>query len=94
MTAEVDGPLSGLWSAAYSPSKAALNALTLQYANELRKESILVNAAAPGYVDTDINGHSGFLTPTQGAAVVVRLATLGEGGPTGGFYSEDGPLPW
>ncbi|MFI7421704.1 SDR family oxidoreductase [Nonomuraea sp. NPDC049684] len=94
LTAEVDGPLSGLTSAAYSPSKAALNALTLQYANELRKENILVNAAAPGYVDTDINGHSGFLTPAQGAAVVVRLATLGEDGPTGGFFSEDGPLPW
>ncbi|MEU1728194.1 SDR family oxidoreductase [Actinomadura sp. ATCC 39365] len=94
LTAEVDGPLSGLTSAAYSPSKTALNALTLQYANELRKENILVNAAAPGYVDTDINGHSGFLTPAQGAAVVVRLATLGEDGPTGGFFSEDGPLPW
>ncbi|WP_049557434.1 SDR family oxidoreductase [Nonomuraea sp. SBT364] len=94
MTAEVDGPMSGLTSAAYSPSKTALNALTLQYANELRKENILVNAAAPGYVDTDINGHSGFLTPAQGAAVVVRLATLGEDGPTGGFFSEDGPLPW
>ncbi|MDR8409823.1 SDR family oxidoreductase [Nonomuraea sp. 3-1Str] len=94
LTAEVDGPFSGLTSAAYSPSKAALNALTVQYANELRKENILVNAAAPGYVNTDINGHSGFLTPAQGAAVVVRLATLGEGGPTGGFFSEDGPLPW
>jgi NAD(P)-dependent dehydrogenase (short-subunit alcohol dehydrogenase family) len=94
MTAEVDGPMSGLPSTAYSPSKTALNALTLQYANELRKENILVNAAAPGYVDTDINGHSGFLTPAQGAAVVVRLATLGEDGPTGGFFSEEGPLPW
>ncbi|MFB9471731.1 SDR family oxidoreductase [Nonomuraea salmonea] len=94
LTAEIDGPMSGLPSAAYSPSKTALNALTLQYANELRKENILVNAAAPGYVDTDINGHSGFLTPAQGAAVVVRLATLSEGGPTGGFFSDDGPLPW
>ncbi|AZM47387.1 dehydrogenase [Streptomyces sp. WAC 06738] len=94
MTATVGGPLSELPSAAYSPSKTALNALTLQYANELRTENILVNSAAPGYVDTDINGHSGFLTPAQGAAVVVRLATLGDDGPTGGFFSEDGPLPW
>ncbi|MFI6478738.1 SDR family NAD(P)-dependent oxidoreductase [Nonomuraea sp. NPDC050663] len=95
MTAEADGPLSGLVSAAYSPSKAALNALTLQYANELRKNTgILVNAAAPGYVDTDINGHTGVLTPAQGAAVVVRLATLGPDGPTGAFHSQEGPLPW
>ncbi|MEV0840609.1 SDR family oxidoreductase [Actinocatenispora sera] len=94
LTAEVDGPMSSLLSAAYSPSKTALNALTLQYANELRAENILVNAAAPGYVDTDINGHSGVLTPEQGAAVVVRLATLGADGPTGGFFSAEGPLPW
>lgn len=34
------------------------------------------------------------LLAAQGAAVVVRLATLGDDGPTGGFFSEDGPLPW
>ncbi|MEU6040428.1 hypothetical protein ABZ801_33980 [Actinomadura sp. NPDC047616] len=54
----------------------------------------LVNTAAPGYVDTDSNNHTGHLTPAQGAAVVVRLATLGVDGPTAGFFSEDGPLPW
>ncbi|MEO3892006.1 SDR family NAD(P)-dependent oxidoreductase [Nonomuraea sp. B5E05] len=78
-----DGPFTGLpTSAAYSPSKTALNALTVQYANELRKDGILVNAAAPGYVATDINDHSGFLTPAQGATLLVRLATLGADGPT------------
>lgn len=90
-----DGPFAGLLpSAAYSPSKTALNALTVNYANELRKEGILVNAVAPGYVDTDSNNHTGFLTPAQGAAILVRLATLGADGPTGGFFAEDGPLPW
>ncbi|MFD2080959.1 NAD(P)-dependent dehydrogenase, short-chain alcohol dehydrogenase family [Actinopolymorpha cephalotaxi] len=89
------GPLAGLpASAAYAPSKTALNALTVQYANELRKDGVLVNIADPGYVDTDINNHRGFLTPAQGAAVVVRLATLGPDGPTGGFFNQDGPLPW
>src|SRR5918998_800629 len=81
-------------SAAYSPSKTALSALTVQYANELRKDGILVNAVAPGFVDTDSNNHTGFLTPAQGAAVLVRLATVGPGGPTGGVFSEDGPVPW
>ncbi|MGW0227084.1 SDR family NAD(P)-dependent oxidoreductase [Actinopolymorpha singaporensis] len=90
-----NGPLAGLpASAAYAPSKTALNALTVQYANELRKDGILVNVADPGYVDTDINNHQGYLTPAQAAAVVVRLATLGADGPTGGFSNEDGPLPW
>jgi NAD(P)-dependent dehydrogenase (short-subunit alcohol dehydrogenase family) len=90
-----DGPMATLLpSAAYTPSKTALNALTVQYANELRKEGILINAAAPGYVDTDSNNHSGFLTVAQGAAVLVRLATLGADGPTAGFFSEDGSVPW
>jgi NAD(P)-dependent dehydrogenase (short-subunit alcohol dehydrogenase family) len=95
VASDPDGPLTGLpTTAAYGPSKTALNALTVQYANELRKDGILVNAADPGYVDTDINDHGGYLTPAQGAAVLVRLATLGENGPTGGFFSEGGQLPW
>ncbi|WP_327581925.1 SDR family NAD(P)-dependent oxidoreductase [Nonomuraea sp. NBC_00507] len=95
LTSDPDGPFAALLpSAAYTPSKSALNALTVQYANELRKDGILVNAAAPGFVATDSNNHSGYLTPAQGAAVVVRLATLGTDGPTAGFFSEDGLLPW
>ncbi|MFG3703910.1 SDR family NAD(P)-dependent oxidoreductase [Micromonospora sp. NPDC047670] len=95
LTSDPDGPFAALLpSAAYTPSKTALNSLTVQYANELRKDGILVNAAAPGYVDTDINNHTGHLTPAQGAAVLVRLATLGADGPSAGFFSEDGPLPW
>ncbi|WP_043632903.1 SDR family NAD(P)-dependent oxidoreductase [Nonomuraea candida] len=95
LTSDPDGPFAALLpSAAYTPSKTALNALTVQYANELRKDGILVNAVAPGYVDTDSNNHTGHLTPAQGAAVVVRLATLGADGPTAGFFGADGPLPW
>ncbi|MEV0033403.1 SDR family oxidoreductase [Nocardia sp. NPDC050793] len=95
IASDPDGPLAKLpASAAYTPSKSALTALTVQYANELRKDGILVNAACPGYVDTDINNHSGFLTPAQGAAVLVRMATLDADGPTGGLFSEDGPVPW
>ncbi|MER5663347.1 SDR family NAD(P)-dependent oxidoreductase [Streptomyces mirabilis] len=48
----------------------------------------------PGYVDTEINNHSGYLTVAQGAAVLVRLAKLGVDGPTGGFFGEDGSVPW
>lgn len=95
INSDPDGGLAALpSSAAYSPSKSALNALTVQYANELRKDGILVNAVAPGYVDTDSNNHSGFLTAAQGAAVLVRLATLGADGPTAGFFAEEGAVPW
>ncbi|URN06335.1 SDR family NAD(P)-dependent oxidoreductase [Actinomadura madurae] len=95
LLSDPEGPMSALLpSAAYSPSKSALNALTVQYANELRKGGVLVNAAAPGFVATDSNDHTGSLTVAQGAAVLVRLATLGADGPTAGYFSEEGPLPW
>ncbi|MFD0852062.1 SDR family NAD(P)-dependent oxidoreductase, partial [Actinomadura adrarensis] len=81
LTSDPDGPFSALMpSAAYTPSKATLNALTVQYANELRKDGVLVNAIAPGFVDTDSNNHTGFLAPAQAAEVVVRLATVGADG--------------
>jgi NAD(P)-dependent dehydrogenase (short-subunit alcohol dehydrogenase family) len=92
--ADPEGPFAALPSAAYSPSKTALNAVTLQYANELRAEGILVNAVAPGYVDTEINGNTGVLTPAQAAECIVRWAVLDADGPTGGFHSAEGPLPW
>lgn len=83
----------------YATSKSALNAVTLTYANELRGTGILVNAASPGFVATDINGHNGVLTPQQGARIPVLLATLGDDGPTATFLGEDGTpegqvLPW
>lgn len=88
--AEPVGPLS----AAYSPSKTLLNAVTIQYAKELAGTDVLVNLGCPGYVATDLNGHQGHRTPEQGAAVFLELATLPDGGPTGTFRDENGPLPW
>ncbi|MBO0811346.1 MAG: dehydrogenase, partial [Microlunatus sp.] len=63
-------------------------------AMELRKEGLLINAADPGYVDTDINNHEGYLTPAEGAEIVVWLATLDDDGPTAGFFSAQGRMPW
>ncbi len=88
--AEAVGPIS----AAYSPTKTYLNAITVQYAKELAGTGILVNAGCPGYVATDLNGHSGTRTPEQGAAVFLELATLPDDGPSGTFSDETGPLPW
>jgi NAD(P)-dependent dehydrogenase (short-subunit alcohol dehydrogenase family) len=82
------GPLS----AAYSPSKSFLNAVTVQYAKEL--PDLRINLGCPGYCATDLNGHRGHRTPEQGAAVAIRLATLPDDGPTGAFYDDDGPIPW
>jgi NAD(P)-dependent dehydrogenase (short-subunit alcohol dehydrogenase family) len=78
---------------AYPMSKTALNAVTVQYARELAGR-VLVNAADPGYCATDLNDHQGWRSAAEGAAIAVRLATLEADGPTGGFFNDDGPLPW
>lgn len=91
-TAQADavGPVS----AVYSPTKSYLNAVTIQYAKELADTNILINLGCPGYVATDLNGHQGFRTPEQGAAVFLELATLPDDGPSGTFRDETGPQPW
>jgi NAD(P)-dependent dehydrogenase (short-subunit alcohol dehydrogenase family) len=85
---------TGPVAVAYSPSKTFLNAVTLQYVRELAGTGILVNCACPGYVATDLNGFRGVRTPTEGAATPIRLATLPDGGPTGGFFEDAGVVPW
>lgn len=79
---------------AYNSSKTAVNAITVFFANELRDTNIKVNSVSPGYVATDLNDHSGFLTPEQGAKTPVAFATLPADGPTGGFFEGDGTVPW
>jgi NAD(P)-dependent dehydrogenase (short-subunit alcohol dehydrogenase family) len=88
------GAETGPISAAYAPSKTFLNAVTIQYAKELRDTSILINAACPGYTATDLNGFRGIRTPEQGAAIAIRLASLPDDGPTGGFFDDAGVVPW
>ena len=85
---------TGPVAVAYAPSKTFLNAVTLQYAQELAGTDILINCACPGFVATDLNGFRGVRTPRQGATTAIRLATLPDGGPTGGFFEDDGVIPW
>jgi NAD(P)-dependent dehydrogenase (short-subunit alcohol dehydrogenase family) len=81
----------------YPVTKAALNMLTVQYGKSLAADGILVNAVAPGGCATDFTkGSRATITRTadQGAQIAVRMATLGHDGPTGGFFDDDGPVPW
>ncbi|MFB9927500.1 SDR family oxidoreductase [Amycolatopsis halotolerans] len=80
--------------AAYAPSKTMLNSITVQYARTLADTNIIVNAACPGYVATDFTGFAGTRTPEQGAAIAVKLATLPDDGPRGGFFDDAGAIPW
>ena len=82
---------------AYSLSKLALNGLTLQLANRLKGDRILVNSVCPGWVATDMgnsDGRSGGRPIPDGAASVVWAAMLPDDGPTGGFYRDGSEIAW
>src|SRR6266545_3605208 len=52
-------PHRGVGGVAYGPSKSALNAVTIAFAQELEGTAIKVNAACPGYTATEFNDYSG-----------------------------------
>ncbi len=83
--------------AAYRPSKTALNALTVFYAQALASDGIKVNALAPGVRATNLNSRARMAggDPAEAAAGAVRLAQLPDDGPTGQLFSWDGTVaPW
>ncbi len=79
---------------AYDASKAAVNSMTVSFAYELRGTPIKINAVGPGYVSTDGSYHRGYLTPEQGARAPVAFALLFADGPSGGFFTQEGAIPW
>ena len=79
---------------AYSASKSAAHAVTFGFAMALQSTNIKVNAACPGFTKTALNNFQGTRTLEEGAREPVRLALLGDEGPTGTFSDEDGPVPW
>jgi NAD(P)-dependent dehydrogenase (short-subunit alcohol dehydrogenase family) len=79
---------------AYGASKTAVNAFTVCLAHELRDTKIKVNAADPGWVKTEMGGPHALLEVSEGGKSSVRLATLPEDGPTGGFFRGDQAFPW
>ncbi|MEU3755771.1 SDR family oxidoreductase [Streptomyces olivoreticuli] len=83
-------------AAAYRSSKAALNALTVFYAQTLAEDGFKINALAPGLRATDLNARAAAGgDPAEAAQGALRLALLPDDGPTGGFFSWDGtPVPW
>jgi NAD(P)-dependent dehydrogenase (short-subunit alcohol dehydrogenase family) len=77
----------------YGSSKAAVSMLTVQYAKTF--PGIKFNAVEPGFTATDLTPFSGAGQPVeQGAAVIVRMATIGTDGPTGTFQEGESELAW
>ena len=84
----------GGYVAAYRISKAALNALTLIMANELRDGNIKVNAVCPGWVRTDMGGGMAPISPEAAAKDIVHFALVDAKGPTGSFFRHKKPIQW
>jgi NAD(P)-dependent dehydrogenase (short-subunit alcohol dehydrogenase family) len=79
--------------AAYSVSKAALNALTLSLAKDLPR-NVKVNSMCPGWVRTRMGGEGASLSPEEGADTAIWLATLPENGQSGGFFRKRKRIEW
>jgi NAD(P)-dependent dehydrogenase (short-subunit alcohol dehydrogenase family) len=88
------GQFSDMWGGApgYRLSHVCINALTKIFAHELQGTNVLINSVDPGWVRT--------LSPDaarsieQGVETTVWLATLPDGGPSGGFFRDKQPIPW
>lgn len=94
LQSDPSSPVRAIQSVSYVPSKTALNAVTVAFANELQGTSIKVNAACPGFTATDLNNFRGTRSVEDGAREAVRLALLDSDGPTGTFSNDDGVIPW
>ncbi|WDF47522.1 SDR family NAD(P)-dependent oxidoreductase [Chryseobacterium sp. KACC 21268] len=86
-------------SAAYGPSKTALNAYTIVLAHELKDSNFKVNVIDPGYTATDFNHHSGPGSVESAASFIIKHTLTQDDAPTGQFFSNDieeetGISPW
>jgi len=84
----------GNYAPAYSISKAALNALTIQLAAATKGTGVLVNCVDPGWVRTRMGGPKAPRSVEQGAETIVWAATLGANGPSGRFFSDKRRVDW
>jgi NAD(P)-dependent dehydrogenase (short-subunit alcohol dehydrogenase family) len=94
LASQPNSPMAQFLSLGYNTSKSALNSMTVQFANELKDTPIKVNAICPGYCATDINGNSGPRSAAQGAVAAIEYTTIGADGPTGGYFNDEGRIPW
>ncbi|XP_065865086.1 (+)-neomenthol dehydrogenase-like [Euphorbia lathyris] len=85
----------GGWSLmlpAYSISKATLNAYTRILARKYPK--MVINCVHPGYVNTDLNWHTGPLPVEEGAKGPVTCALLPHEGPTCCYFDQTQVAPF
>lgn len=82
-------------SVSYAVSKAALHALTVKMASELRDRGVRVDAVDPGLTATAPGmAEMGARPVADGARSVVTAALLAADSPTGTFTRDGTPLAW
>lgn len=90
----IDDTQSG-GSYGYRMSKAAVNMAGRTLAAELRPKGVAVVLLHPGYVATDMTGHSGTVSPADAARGVIEIIDQLTLDSTGTFWHADGRLlPW
>ncbi len=79
----------------YRMSKAALNMAGRSLAHDLRDAGIAVLLLHPGYVRTDMTGHSGYIDPPESAEGLIQRMEELTLERSGGFMHANGEaLPW
>lgn len=89
-----NSPIDAAKAFAYNASKTALNVYTIHLAHELKDTKIKVNSAHPGWVKTELGGPYAPMEVADSYKTSLRLATLDDHGPTGGFFHEVDTMPW
>ncbi|GAA1426897.1 SDR family NAD(P)-dependent oxidoreductase [Microlunatus lacustris] len=89
-TSDPDRIESSVPSLVYASSKAALNMITSQYAKFL--DGVRVVAVDPGYTATDLNGHAGPQSITEGTDAIVSACVDDE--LPGVFFDRTGAQAW
>jgi len=89
-TSDPDRIESSVPALVYTSSKAALNMITHQYATFL--DGVRVVAVDPGYTATDLNGHAGHQSVTEGTDAVVQACVADE--LPGVFFDRTGAQAW
>ncbi len=82
------------YAPAYSISKAAMNAITKQFAAALEHKNIAVNSMSPGWVRTDMGGMNATRSLKKGAETIIWLATESPINKTGLFWRDKKVIEW
>lgn len=79
----------------YRMSKAALNIASVSLAKDFSSRNIAVGIVHPGYVQTEMTGYRGNLSPEESAAGIIQRMEELDVSNSGTFWHQSGEvLPW